>query len=118
MDPRRNERLSEILREEIEEIVTYELSDPRIDVEGISEVLLSPDSKQAHVRVLTRSGAEVQSETLEALNHAKGYLKSELIRRLDVFRLPELHFEAALSADLGSRAEHLLKRVRRGRPRG
>lgn len=117
MDPRRSERLSEALREEIEEIVSYELSDPRIDVEAISEVLLSPDSKQAHIRVLTRSGSDRQAETLEALNHARGYLKSELTRRLSTFRVPELHFEAALSADLGSRAEHLLKRVRRGRPR-
>lgn len=117
MDPRRSERLSEALREEIEEIVTYELEDPRIDVEAISEVLLSPDSKHAHVRVLTRNGALRQTETLHALNHARGYLKSELTRRLDTYRVPDLHFEAALSAELGSRAEQLLKRVRRGRPR-
>lgn len=117
MDPRRNERLSMLLREELEEIIGYEMSDPRIEIEAVSEVLLSPDSKHAHVRVLTRSDSVRQAETIGALNGARSYLRSELLRRLDVFRLPELHFEAALSPELGSRAEHLLKRVKRGRPR-
>jgi ribosome-binding factor A len=118
MDPRRSERLSEAIREELEEIIRYELSDPRIDIEAISEVLLSPDSKQAHVRLLLHSDAKKQAQTLEALTGARGFLRSELGSRLDLFRVPDLHFESALSAELGPRVEHLLKRVKRGRPRG
>ncbi|HYZ86074.1 MAG TPA: 30S ribosome-binding factor RbfA [Bryobacteraceae bacterium] len=118
MDPRRSERFSEAIREELEEIIRYEMNDPRIDVENLSEVLLSPDGKRAHVRVLLKGNSTQQQTTIDALNGARGFLRSELGRRLDVFRVPDLHFESALSADLTPRVEHLLKRVRRGRPRG
>jgi ribosome-binding factor A len=58
-----------------------------------------------------------QQQSLEALEHAKGYIKKELAHRLDLFRLPDLRFEAAFSAEAPERVGQLLKRVRRGRPR-
>jgi len=117
MDPRRSERLSEALREELEELISYELSDPRIHISGVAEVLISPDARTARVRLVMLGDAQSQRETLDALNHAKGFIKRELSQRVDVFRLPEFHFESALPATMSSRVPHLLKRVRRGRPR-
>lgn len=117
MDPRRSERLSEALRSELEEILQYELTDPRIDVANVAEVLITPDGKHARVRLNLNGDRAWQEQTLDALDHAKGYIKRELARRLDLFRLPDIRFEAALSAELPQRVESLLKRVRRGRPR-
>jgi ribosome-binding factor A len=117
MDPRRSERLAETMREELDEIIAYELSDPRIDTAGVAEVTVSPDARQARVRVLMTGDPESQKHCLEALNGAKSFMRRELAQRIDLFRIPELHFEAAVSAGLGSRMDHLLKRVRRGRPR-
>jgi len=117
MERHRSERLSEAIREELEEIVGYEMGDPRIDVQGISEVLISPDARQAHVRLVMTGNQQKQLETIEALNRARSFLRSELGRRLDVYRIPELHFEAAIAAELGDRINHLLKRVKKGRPR-
>src|SRR4051794_33504264 len=117
MERHRSERLSEAIREELEEIVTYEMGDPRIDVQGISEVLISPDARHAHVRLVMTGSQQKQLESVQALNHARNYLRSELGRRLDVYRIPELHFEAAIAAELGDRINHLLKRVKKGRPR-
>ena len=117
MDQRRAERVSEALREELEELITGELTDPRIDVSEVVEVLVSPDARMARVRLLLRGDEAAQKQTLAALGGARGYLKRELARRLDMFRLPELQFEAAIPAELGPRLDSLLKRVRRGRPR-
>jgi len=117
MDPRRSERLSEALREELEELVSYELSDPRIHITGIAEVLISPDARTARVRVITGGDAQSQRETLEALGRARGFIRRVLTHRVDVFRLPELHFEAAMPAEMTGRVPQLLKRIRRGRPR-
>ncbi|HYP14497.1 MAG TPA: 30S ribosome-binding factor RbfA [Bryobacteraceae bacterium] len=117
MDPRRSERVSEVIREELDELITYELSDPRIQTSGIGEVAVSPDARHAHVRVLLVGDPETQKETLEALNSARGYIRRQLAQRLDLFRIPELHFVPAVQAELGSRLESILKRVRRGRPR-
>lgn len=117
MDPRRSERLSEALRSELEEILQYELTDPRIDVANVAEVLITPDGKHARVRLNLNGDRAWQEQTLDALDHAKSYIKRELTHRLDLFRLPEIRFEAALSAELPQRVDSLLKRVRRGRPR-
>jgi len=118
MDPRRSERVSETLREELEELICWELSDPRIDCAGVAEVLISPDGRTARARLILAGGAASQKDTLAALEHARGFIKRELAQRVEMFRLPELRFEAAVDAELGSRIPHLLKRVRRGRPRG
>jgi ribosome-binding factor A len=117
MDPRRSERLSEALRSELEEILQYELTDPRIDVANVAEVLITPDGKHARVRLNLNGDRAWQEQTLDALDHAKSFIKHELMHRLDLFRLPEIRFEAALSAELPQRVDSLLKRVRRGRPR-
>jgi ribosome-binding factor A len=117
MDPRRSVRLSEAIREELDEMISYELSDPRIDTAGVAEVAVSPDARTARVRVLLTGDATSQLQCLEALNGARSYIRRQLAQRIELFRIPELHFEAAVSTELGSRIEHLLKRVRRGRPR-
>lgn len=118
MDPRRSERVSETLREELEELICWELSDPRIECAGVAEVLISPDGRSARARLILPGGTESQNATLTALDHAKGFIRREIAQRVDMFRLPEIRFEAAIGADLGPRVQHLLKRVRRGRPRG
>ena len=59
----------------------------------VTEVLISPDKRHAFVRV--RLAPESDGEaTLAALEHARAYLRRELAQRLDIFRIPELHFEA------------------------
>ena len=117
MDPYRHERVSESIREELEELISYEMSDPRIGSLTITEVLVSPDYRQAHVR-LEMVGSDVeQRATLEALSHAKQFLRHQLTARLQLFRTPDLHFEAALPGALGAKASQILKRIKRGRPR-
>ena len=118
MDPRRAERVSEALREELEEMIGYELEDPRIQAADVVEVLMSPDAKQAHIRLKIDGDQESQIETLAALEHARHYLRRELAKRLDLFRMPELHFEAAIDPGLSPKVNKLMRRIRRGRPRG
>ena len=51
MDQHRAERVSEALREELGEMISYELFDPRIGEAVVTEVLISPDKKHAQVRL-------------------------------------------------------------------
>lgn len=117
MDSHRSERVSEALREELGELIAYELSDPRIGDATVTEVLISPDKRHAQVRLhLTTNPAE-QKATIRALEGARHFLRRQLAERLNLFRVPELHFEADAAANGGARMEQLLKRIRRGRPR-
>ena len=117
MENHRAERVSEALREELGEMISYELSDPRIGDVTITEVLVSPDMKHAQVRLHLTNEATQQQQTLHALDGARHFLRRQLTERLNLFRVPELHFEVDIVSNVTSRMEHLLKRVRRGRPR-
>jgi ribosome-binding factor A len=116
MDSHRNERVSEALREELGELIAYELTDPRIGDATVTEVLLSPDMRHAQVRLHLSDESAGQEETIRALDGARHFLRRQLAERLSMYRIPELHFETDVSAPAG-RVDHLLKRIRRGRPR-
>jgi ribosome-binding factor A len=117
MDNHRSERVSEALREELSELISYELSDPRIGDAIVTEVLVSPDMRRAQVRLRISDKPSEQKETIRALEGAKHYLKQQLAERLTLFRIPELYFEADISSAVTGRMDDLLKRVKRGRPR-
>ncbi len=117
MDPHRHERVAESIREELEEMIAGELADPRIGSASITEVLLSPDFRHAHIRVSLHGTPLEQEQTLAGINHARPFLKRELTDRLQMYRTPELHFEADLPAALAAKAPQILKRIKRGRPK-
>ena len=118
MDNHRAQRVSEALREELGEMISYELSDPRIGDAVVTEVLVSPDLRHASVRLhMGEQAKDDGADTILALNHARPFLKRKLAERLSLFRIPELHFEADVSPGSQQRLEYLMKRVRRGRPR-
>ncbi len=116
MDPRRLQRLSETMREEINEIIGYEMSDPRFLTMSVTDVHLSHDSRSARVMVRIPGAKEVQREGLDALIRAGGFIRQQVAERIDVFRAPDLRFELDAVVETEKLA-HLLKRVRRGRPR-
>ncbi|SRR5579871_4622916 len=118
LDPHRTERVSESIREELEELIGYEMSDPRVGPANVAEVHISPDFRHAHVQLLLGGTAEEQSATLEALDHGKQFLRHQLAERLQLFRTPDLHFEPVLAGALGAKVPQILKRIKRGRPRG
>ncbi|MDQ2775748.1 MAG: 30S ribosome-binding factor RbfA [Acidobacteriota bacterium] len=117
MENHRSERVSEALREELSELISYELSDPRIGDAIVTEVLVSPDMRRAQVRLRLSAKPGEQKETIRALEGAKHFLKQQLAERLTLFRIPELYFEADISSAVTGRMDDLLKRVKRGRPR-
>jgi ribosome-binding factor A len=112
----RTERISEALREELTELIGYELSDPRISSATVTGIEVSPDKRHALIRIGVADGSDVQ-QALAALEHASPFLRHQLAVRLQLFRIPELHFEADVATELGGRMENLLKRIKKGRPR-
>jgi len=117
VDPHRHDRVSESVREELEELINYELTDPRVGGATVTEVLISPDYKHAHIRLAMQGNADEQKKTLEGLEHAKAFLKGQLTERLSLFKTPDLHFDADMPAPISAKAPQLLKRIRRGRPK-
>ena len=118
MDERRAKRISEALSEELNELIGYEMSDPRVQDVEVIEVILSPDSRKAQVRLSVPGGEAKQQAAVDALEHARSFLKSELNIRLHMYRVPEMRFSAEGLPENGSRMDFLMRRIKRGRPRG
>ena len=110
-------RVASTFTEEITAMLEGELSDPRIGDAIVTEVLVSPDMRRAQVRLRLSDKPSEQKDTIRALEGAKHFLKRQLAERLNLFRIPELYFEADISFAVTGRMDHLLKRVKRGRPR-
>jgi ribosome-binding factor A len=117
MDERRTARVSEAVREEISEMVAFELDDPRLIGVHVTDVRVSPDGRYASVRVALRGAEREQKAALAALERAAGFLRHELASRLSLRLVPELHFEHDRHPDADSRVEILLKRAQRTRGR-
>ena len=117
MDERRTLRVSEAVREELSEIIGFETADPRLLAVEVTEAHVSPDGRHANIRVVIRGNEREQKESLDALEHARHFLRHELATRLSLRHVPELHFEHNRNTDVESRIEFLLKRAKRSRAR-
>ena len=115
MDEHRVRRVSEAVREELSEIIGFEMSDPRLSFVDVTEVHVSPDSRHAHIQVTAGGDEHERAQALAALDHARHYLRHELARRLNLRRIPELHFSADRWTDASGRVELLLKRAKKKR---
>jgi len=117
MDERRTARVSEAVREELAEIIGFEMDDPRVTAVDVTEVHVSHDARHATVRVAIRGGERDQRQSLAALEHAKAFLRHELAARLNLRHVPELRFEHDPYPDSEARVNLLLQRVRKTRGR-
>lgn len=117
MEGRRYERVAVAIREEITEIIAYELEDPRLSGLEVTDVQVSPDMKKCVVTVFTGVEGEESEKLIQLLRAAKGFLRNELSQRVDIHHIPELYFDAALNLGSRDRVNQLLKRMRRGRPK-
>jgi len=117
MDERRTLRVSEALREELSELIGFELNDPRLDAVDVTDVHVSPDARHARVMVAVRGDERKQGQALAALEHAGPYLRRKVASRLSLRRVPELHFDSDRNPDADSRIDFLLKRAKKSRGR-
>ena len=104
-------RLAEALREEISAMVEGELADPRIGLATVTEVMLAPDGKSAHVMVAVVGDQKESLETMKGLAAAAGFIRHEVADRLRLRHAPELFFRLDKSDQYESRIDELLKRI-------
>jgi ribosome-binding factor A len=110
---RRQERVNELLREQISEVVSQDLKDPRMGsgLVTITEVDVSPDLRNATVFVSHLGDESERPGLLRALQSASHFIQNELLRRLDMRRVPELRFRFDPSLERGARLADLISTV-------
>jgi ribosome-binding factor A len=117
-DHHRHERVGEEIAHEINAMLVGELKDPRLEVNVcVSGVRVQPDMKHARVMVsVPNSTGKEQTAAIKALEHAAGFIRRELVERLQLRRVPDLHFALDLSQEHVQRIEELLKEMKSQKP--
>ena len=92
-----------------------DLKDPRIGMASITEVKLTPDLRTANVKVSVVGESEGQHAAINALKHARGFIRHELGTRLTNLRFaPEIHFQLDEGIAYSVRVSQLLREVEKG----
>ncbi|HYJ91110.1 MAG TPA: 30S ribosome-binding factor RbfA [Pyrinomonadaceae bacterium] len=108
---RRPERLAEALKEEISEVVGYELDDPELQNATVTDVEVSPDMRDAKVYVLVNGNEPEIRQTLRNLQHAAGFVRQQVALNLDLRFAPHIHFARDTAEENAARVGQLLNEL-------
>ena len=120
----RSRRIAEQIQRELSDIIRLELKDPRVGMMTITDVEVTSDHEHAKV-FFTRLGnsgnlsdAADNTAVTHALEHAAGFLRSELAHRMRLRIVPQLHFEYDESIERGVRLSKLIDEAVGNKPDG
>ena len=108
---RRPEKVAELIREEVSQIVGFELEDPRLERVTVTEVRVADNLRDARVYVVAEGTEEERGAALKALQHAAPYVRRQLGRSLNLRYTPELHFVRDTVEESATRVEALLSEI-------
>jgi ribosome-binding factor A len=110
---RRPEKLAESLREEVTEIVGYELEDPRLLGVTVTDVRVSENLRDAKVFVVVE-GAKDETEikdALKALQHAATFVRQQVAMSMSLRHPPILNFVRDTAEENAARIGQLLGEI-------
>jgi ribosome-binding factor A len=108
----RTQRIGDQLRAELSDLLRRDVHDPRVrsaSLVGIIDLDVTPDLRHAVVKISALGSEEERQGVVAALEHARGFLRSELARRLRLRVTPELHFELDRGAEHSQTISDLLE---------
>lgn len=113
MTSRRQERIAEVLTEELGLLIASELVDPRLEdaLVTVTDVQVSPDLGNARVYIQHALPASQSRNVLSALQHSTTFLRRALVENLHLRVVPELHFLVDETAKRGQRIDEILDRI-------
>ena len=111
----RQERMAQMLLEELSIIVGSELQDPRLTLARVTDVQVSKDLRNVKVFVYHDDEEVSRRDVLDALRQAQSYVRSEIATRLTMRAVPELMFVYDESPQRAERINELLAQIARER---
>jgi ribosome-binding factor A len=114
----RTERVSELIKQEVSDLLLRGIKDVRVGagMVSITRVDVPRDLGQARIFVSIYGTPEVQAQAMAGLNSARGYVRSEIGKRIRMRHTPEVIFEHDISLERGDRILTLLSRLNTDEP--
>lgn len=89
----KNTRINGEVQKELSRIISREIKDPRIHaMTSVTQVVVTPDLKECKAYISVLGDEQAQTDTLEGLRSASGYIRRELARSINLRNTPEITF--------------------------
>jgi ribosome-binding factor A len=113
MTSRRQERIAEVLTEELALLIASELTDPRLEdaMVTVTDVQVSPDLGNARVYIQHALPDNQTRNVLSALQHSSTFLRRALVENLHLRVVPELHFSVDETEKRAHRIDEILGQI-------
>ncbi|MDL2259643.1 30S ribosome-binding factor RbfA [Deltaproteobacteria bacterium OttesenSCG-928-K17] len=111
MAQRRLEKISELLRETIADLLLVKSKDPRLKSVNVTGVKVTADLKKAVVHYSVFGGEEDKAEAAKALAKASGFVRAVVGESLKLKYAPEIKFEFDRNLEYAQHMNELLGRL-------
>ncbi|GEN44964.1 30S ribosome-binding factor RbfA [Alkalibacillus haloalkaliphilus] len=104
----RSNRVAEQMKKELGDILSRKIKDPRVGFVTVTDVQVSGDLQQAKVFISIFGDDVQQEETLIGLTKSKGFIRTEIGKRIRLRKTPEISFEIDEAIQYGNKIENIL----------
>jgi ribosome-binding factor A len=111
---KRSRRVGDAVREEIARILLRDLKDPRVGFVTVTDVALSDDLRYAKIFYTVYGGTAEREKSAKGLESARGFIRTELGRRIRLKYVPDISFVFDPSIEYGNTMDSLLDSLHRG----
>ena len=108
---KRADRVADLIKAELSDIILKQVRDPRIGMVTITGVKVTDDLRFARIYFVEMGKDACDPETGKGLEQAKSFMRRELGKRLQLRHVPDIVFELDKSFAYGSRIDRLLAEV-------
>ena len=105
----KQERIAGIIKKNLSEIIQNQLKDKNVGFVTITDVEVTNELSFAKIYVTFLDKSEMR---LEALKKAKGYLKTELSKKMSTYKVPDLLFQLDESLNQGNRITEIIDNLK------
>jgi ribosome-binding factor A len=112
MEHKRADRIADLILKELAEVLLRRVKDPRLADITLTNVEVSPDLRHAKVYYSLLGDDEKRSKATVGLESARGFVKRELGKRLQLRRMPDISFCFDASLEHGSQIDRLLAELK------
>ena len=109
----RQQKLKELLKEQVSEIIHRELKDPRLGFVTVTDAEITADLRYGKVFVSIMGTDEEREKSMAVLKNSQRFVRQAFAKRVSMKVLPEIEFRLDASVDRGVRIFELLEEIRR-----
>ncbi len=109
MDFQRSDRVADLLREILAELLRREIRDPRVQTVNLTAVNVTKDLRLAKIFFSVLGDSVGKGEALAGLKSASGFIRSKVGKQLNLRFVPSIEFIYDETEEEAQRIESLLR---------